>query len=52
MVKAIPDGYHSVTPYMVVNDAAAVIDSISVHLKPKKLTDILVLMEKALLMQS
>jgi PhnB protein len=26
MVKAIPEGYHSVTPYMVVNDAAAAID--------------------------
>jgi uncharacterized glyoxalase superfamily protein PhnB len=26
MVKAIPDGYHSVTPYLVVNDAAAAID--------------------------
>jgi PhnB protein len=26
MVKAIPDGYHSITPYLVVNDAAAAID--------------------------
>jgi uncharacterized glyoxalase superfamily protein PhnB len=26
MVKAIPDGYHSVTPYLVVNDAVAAID--------------------------
>jgi PhnB protein len=25
MVKAIPDGYHSITPYLVVNDAAAAI---------------------------
>ena len=23
MVKAIPEGYHSITPYLVVNDAAA-----------------------------
>jgi PhnB protein len=26
MVKAIPEGYHSITPYLVVNDAAAAID--------------------------
>ena len=26
MVKAIPDGYHSITPYLVVNDAAAAIE--------------------------
>ncbi len=26
MVKAIPEGYHSVTPYLVVNDAVAAID--------------------------
>ena len=26
MVKAIPDGYHSITPYLTVNDAAAAID--------------------------
>ena len=26
MVKPIPDGYHSVTPYLVVDDAAAAID--------------------------
>jgi uncharacterized glyoxalase superfamily protein PhnB len=26
MVKAIPDGYHNVTPYLVVEDAGAVID--------------------------
>lgn len=26
MAKAIPEGYHSVTPYLVVNDAAAAID--------------------------
>ena len=26
MVKAIPEGYHSITPYLVVNDAAAPID--------------------------
>jgi PhnB protein len=25
-VKRIPDGYHSVTPYVIVNDAAAAID--------------------------
>ncbi len=25
-VKAIPDGYHSVTPYLIVHDAAAAID--------------------------
>ena len=23
---AIPDGYHSVTPYLIVNDAAAALD--------------------------
>lgn len=27
-VKAIPDGYHSITPYLVVNSAAEVIDFI------------------------
>ncbi len=26
MVKPIPDGYHSVTPYIIVDDAAAAID--------------------------
>lgn len=26
MVRAIPEGYHSITPYLVVNDAAAAID--------------------------
>ena len=26
MAKAIPEGYHSITPYLVVNDAAAAID--------------------------
>ncbi len=26
MVKPIPEGYHSVTPYLVVEDAAAAID--------------------------
>ena len=26
MAKAIPDGYHSVTPYIVMNDAAKAID--------------------------
>jgi len=26
MVKAIPDGYHSVTSYLVVNNAVAAID--------------------------
>jgi PhnB protein len=26
MVRAIPEGYHSVTPYLVVNDASAAID--------------------------
>lgn len=26
MVKPIPDGYHSVTPYIIVEDAAAAID--------------------------
>jgi uncharacterized glyoxalase superfamily protein PhnB len=26
MVKATPEGYHSITPYLVVNDAAAAID--------------------------
>ncbi len=26
MVKPVPDGYHSVTPYLVVDDAAAAID--------------------------
>ena len=26
MVKPIPDGYHSVTPYLIVDDAAAAID--------------------------
>ena len=25
-VKPIPDGYHSITPYLVVNDAAKVIE--------------------------
>lgn len=25
MVRAIPEGYHSITPYLVVNDAAAAI---------------------------
>lgn len=25
-VKAIPDGYHSVTPYLIVHDAAAALD--------------------------
>ena len=26
MVKAIPEGYHSITPYLVINDAVAAID--------------------------
>ena len=26
MVRAIPEGYHSITPYLVVNDADAAID--------------------------
>lgn len=26
MVKPIPDGYHSVTPYLIVDDAARAID--------------------------
>ena len=26
MVKAIPEGYHSITPYLVVNNASAAID--------------------------
>jgi hypothetical protein len=26
MAKAIPEGYHSITPYLVVNDAVAAID--------------------------
>ncbi|MEO8175073.1 MAG: VOC family protein [Sphingomicrobium sp.] len=26
MVKPVPDGYHSVTPYIIVDDAAAAID--------------------------
>jgi PhnB protein len=26
MVKAIPDGYHTVTPYLILNDAAAAIE--------------------------
>jgi PhnB protein len=26
MVRAIPEGYHSITPYLVVNDAATAID--------------------------
>ena len=26
MVKPIPEGYHSVTPYIIVDDAAAAID--------------------------
>ncbi|HYQ99691.1 MAG TPA: VOC family protein, partial [Casimicrobiaceae bacterium] len=25
-VKPIPDGYHSVTPYLIVHDAAAALD--------------------------
>ena len=45
MAKAIPEGYHSITPYLVVNDAAAAID----YYKP---TDILAQTEKALSMQS
>ena len=26
MIKAIPDGYHSVTPYLLTNDAARLLD--------------------------
>jgi PhnB protein len=26
MVKAIPGGYHSITPYIIVNDAASAIE--------------------------
>ena len=52
MANAIPEGYHSITPYLVVNDAAAVIDFYKRALKQKKPIDILVQMERALSMQS
>jgi len=26
LVRAIPEGYHSITPYLIVKDAAAAID--------------------------
>ncbi|HEX7206818.1 MAG TPA: hypothetical protein VF233_01465 [Nitrososphaeraceae archaeon] len=52
MAKAIPEGYHSITPYLVVNDAAAAIDYYNVHLTLKKPTDILAQTEKVLSMQS
>jgi hypothetical protein len=48
LVKAKPEGYHSITPYLVVNIAGMQYISISVHLKPEKLIDIVVLMEKIL----
>ena len=36
MVKAIPEGYHSFTPYLVVNIAGAKYISINMHLNPEK----------------
>ena len=48
MVKAIPEGYLSITPYLVVNIAGAQYISISVHLNPEKLIDIVFQMEKVL----
>jgi PhnB protein len=29
MVKAVPDGYHNVTPYLVVSDAAKLLDFVT-----------------------
>ena len=29
MVKAIPDGYHSITPYLIVEDAAGLISFVT-----------------------
>jgi hypothetical protein len=36
MVKAIPEGYHSVSPYPIVNDGAKAIDSYKAALEPQK----------------
>jgi hypothetical protein len=52
MAKAIAEGYHSITPYLVVNDAAAASIIINAYLMLKNPTDILAQMEKALSMQS
>jgi hypothetical protein len=43
-----PEGYHSITPYLVVNDASKTIDFYNVHLEIKKLADTMVLTERAL----
>jgi hypothetical protein len=49
MVKAIPEGYHSVTPYLVVNIAGGLqYISINMHLNPEKFMDIVFQMEKVL----
>jgi hypothetical protein len=53
MVKAIPEGYHSVTPYLVVNNAGGRGErlqfiSINIHLNPEKFIDIVFQMEKVL----
>ena len=47
MVKAIPEGYHSITPYLVVNNASVAIDFYKRDLRQEKHTDILVRMERA-----
>ena len=47
MVKAIPEGYHSFTPYLVVSDAAAALESYKNAFEAKKRTDIKVWTEKA-----
>ena len=52
MVKAIPEGYHSITPYLIVHDAANAIEFYKHAFEAIERIDILVLTERALLMQN
>jgi len=52
MVKAIPEGYHSISPYLVVNDAANAIEFYKAAFGATENIDIMVLMKKALSMQN